>query len=520
MPALPRTTTLRRLALSALVLVLSGAGLGCATGGVEDADARVKDPGQGGPDAGQAQSPYGVELYLRGTFNDFGTDQPLRYEGQNRFTAELPLAAGAHEFKVADEGYSDDTTFALDPAQASALELDTPRGLQRAAGLDNNVLLFVPRTGTYRFELSAVDRAAPVLLVSLVAPAPYQPTLFVRGSFNGFDLSGPLRYLGQGRYAAELVLEAGDHQFKIADESFSDMTTFAVDAAAPATLAVGESTRLVPAPGAGNEVQITVAATGVYEFALTVDDPNAPSLLVSQRDLAPYAEALFVRGSFNDFDLSTPMRYQGGGRYLGEVLLDSGSYQFKLADEAFSDRQTFSVSAGGQVAIAIDAPTLLVPASAAGNETVLELSRPGVYGFELSASAPDAPVLTVRATEPAPYEVELYVRGSFNDFDAVDRMSYVNRGRYEVVLSLPAGAHGFKIADASFDNQLTFSVDSTRQTQVQPNIPTELELAPGEDNNTLFTIDTPSDYRFALTVGDDPTTPVLLITEELPVSTQ
>jgi hypothetical protein len=131
--------------------------------------------------------------------------------------------------------------------------------------LIGGILLFVPQTGAYRLALSATDRAAPVLLISLASPAPYRDTLYVRGSFNGFDTSAAMAYEGDLRYGATLALEAGTHRFKIADESFSDSTTFSLSATEAASLALDIPATLVIAPGTDNDTVLELTQEDVTE---------------------------------------------------------------------------------------------------------------------------------------------------------------------------------------------------------------------------------------------------------------
>lgn len=263
----------------------------CATGAdpMIDVDAGPKDPLPA--DAMPVTEPYDTELYVRGSFNDFGLSSPLTHQGSNQYTAVVSLGVGSHQFKIADERFTMDTTFAVAADRATAIELDVPTALVRSAGMDNGILLFVPQTGTYRFALSATDRAAPVLLISLASAAPYRDTLYVRASFNDFDTSAPLTYEGDLRYGATLALEAGTHRFKIADELFSDSTTFSLSASEAASLTLDLPATLTIALGTDNDTVLELTQAGSYRFELFVSDIAAPVLRVAPvaltRDGAP-----------------------------------------------------------------------------------------------------------------------------------------------------------------------------------------------------------------------------------------
>jgi pullulanase len=265
---------LPRVAMAALLAA-------CATAGPpgDEVDAGVKEPLP--PDATPAAEPFPTTIYLRGSFNDFDLSSPFTHDGNNQYSVVVSLAVGSHELKVADEAFSPDTTFAVAADRSAAIELDTPTTLVQTSSPDSNILFFVPQTGTYLFELSGTDRTAPVLLVSLESPAPFREELYLRGSFNDFDTSLPLPYAGRNRYTASFELPAGSHRFKIADEAFSDSTTFSVSATESLPLALDTPTTLVPAPGTENDTVIELTQSGTYLFDFIASNLEAPVLQVS-----------------------------------------------------------------------------------------------------------------------------------------------------------------------------------------------------------------------------------------------
>jgi pullulanase len=484
---------------------------GCATATGDGVDAGFPPPV---PDANLADAPYSAALYVRGTFNGFDTSSPLTYQGNNRYTAVVSLVAGAHELKIADAAYSLDTTFAVSADAPGAIVLGQPTALVLATGSGNDMQLSVPEPGTYRFEFSATDRTSPVLLIALVSRAPYQGALYVRGTFNDFDTSAPLPYQGSNRYLTSLGLEAGSYEFKIADESFSIDATFSVRADESAALLLDAPTPLVTAPGIGNNIIIEIAQTGTYRFELIASVIETPVLLVALEQPAPYAVPIYLRGTFNDFDTSVLLRYRGERRYVATIGLDSGTHGFKIADLDLTDGYTFSVDATQPAAIALDRPTPLVPAPGdAANETTLDIATTASFEFELTVTDPQAPVLRISRVAPAPYPVDLFVVGSFNQFEPVSRLRYQGENRYAVTLALPAGQHQLKIADAGFSEGTTFSVSASGEASIALDTPTVLERATGADNDTLLGISQAGDYRFVL-AADNPVAPVLRITRE------
>jgi pullulanase len=265
---------LPRVAMAALLAA-------CATADTpgDEVDAGVKEPLP--PDARPVSEPFPATIYLRGSFNDFDLSSPFTHEGSNRYTALVSLGVGSHELRVADAEFSADTTFAVAADRTAAIELDTPTALVQTSSPDSNILFFVPQTGAYLFELSATDRTSPVLLVSLDSAAPFREALYLRGSFNDFDTSMPLPYAGRNRYTASFELPAGSHRFKIADEGFSDSTTFSVSATEALPITLDTPTTLALAPGTENDTVLELTQSGTYLFDFIASNLEAPVLQVS-----------------------------------------------------------------------------------------------------------------------------------------------------------------------------------------------------------------------------------------------
>jgi hypothetical protein len=342
------------------------------------------------------QPPYAVDVFVRGSFNGFGLDDRLVFGGGVRYTARIPLEAGLHELKIADAAFADEFTFSVDAAGPTLIALGQPTPLERAAGVFNNTLLDVVQPGEYLFELVVADLAAPALTVTLDRPAPFAAAMFVRGSFNEFGVTNRMTYEGGTRYTARVALDQEVHTFKIADELFTDATTFSADAAGQVEIALGTPTPLEVAPGIDNETLLAITQPGVYLFDLDAADPAAPALTVTLDEAAPFAVNMFVRGSFNAFGVTDQLAFQGGARYTALIALDAGIvHEFKIADATFADEFTYSISQDGPVFIGTGIPTFLQRAGGTFNNTLLEVAFAGVYLFELLATDPAAPVLTI-----------------------------------------------------------------------------------------------------------------------------
>lgn len=101
------------------------------------------------------------ELYIRGAFNGWGTDNALVDKGKGIYEADILVSPGNHAFKVGSHDWSAewvaDADKSVTVAPGADYRLDTQPGPE--------AYLFVRRTGTYRFTVDASDPAAPRLRV-------------------------------------------------------------------------------------------------------------------------------------------------------------------------------------------------------------------------------------------------------------------------------------------------------------------------------------------------------------------
>lgn len=108
-----------------------------------------------------AQEGPARELYIRGAFNGWGTDNALAHKGKGVYEADILVSPGNHAFKVGSRDWADE--WVLDADKSVTVAPGTPYRLETRAGPED--YLFVRRTGTYRFTLDASDPAAPSLRV-------------------------------------------------------------------------------------------------------------------------------------------------------------------------------------------------------------------------------------------------------------------------------------------------------------------------------------------------------------------
>jgi energy-coupling factor transporter ATP-binding protein EcfA2 len=103
-------------------------------------------------------APLAHDIYVRGAFNGWGTDNLLAYKGNGTYQAEILLSPGNHAFKIGSKDWS--AEWVIDPSSSVAVKPGTPYGMDTHPGLED--YLFVRQTAVYRFTVDASKSAAPV----------------------------------------------------------------------------------------------------------------------------------------------------------------------------------------------------------------------------------------------------------------------------------------------------------------------------------------------------------------------
>jgi hypothetical protein len=101
------------------------------------------------------------ELFIRGAFNGWGTDNALVHQGKGVYQADILVSPGNHAFKVGSRDWS--AEWVVDPAKSVTVAPGTAYTLETEAGAED--YLFVRSTGTYRFTVDTTDPKAPRLRV-------------------------------------------------------------------------------------------------------------------------------------------------------------------------------------------------------------------------------------------------------------------------------------------------------------------------------------------------------------------
>jgi hypothetical protein len=145
----------------------------------------------------------------------------------------------------------------------------------------------------------------------------------------------------------------------------------------------------------------TVLATIlVLAFTTAVAVPVAP----------PFPDVIFVRGGFNGWGTTDAMTWDGVDRYEAVLTLDAGTWEFKIADDGWSNPD---FGATGDPNVVLGTPSDI--GTIYFNNFLLALTNPGEYLFTLFDLASDlqsGKVLVTRiASVPQPGAVMLMLIG-------------------------------------------------------------------------------------------------------------
>jgi hypothetical protein len=116
---------------------------------------------------GADNGPLPKDLYVRGAFNGWGTDNLMAYKGKGVYETEIVISPGYHAFKL---GFKDWTAeWVIDPNASVPVATGSDYTMSTRPGPED--YLFVKQTGAYRFSVDVSKPSAPVLRVVRAAAA-------------------------------------------------------------------------------------------------------------------------------------------------------------------------------------------------------------------------------------------------------------------------------------------------------------------------------------------------------------
>ena len=100
-------------------------------------------------------------VFIRGSLNDWSTDNPLIYEGDAIYSTSIDLEAGDYEFKVASEDWS-----TVDYGGAGDTPVVAIDELTLLEAVGANIALNITEQGTYSFKVIGPDRENVSILIN------------------------------------------------------------------------------------------------------------------------------------------------------------------------------------------------------------------------------------------------------------------------------------------------------------------------------------------------------------------
>ena len=479
--------------------------------------------------------PGEVTLYLRGGFNDWGNDADGNFalndavafhyaDGLYTTTLSLPANAEGYDFKIADESWAENSSFGGPQGGVDEREvpLDESRVLISGRTADDqdiegNMRLTLEEDTNLQFTVNATD---PEKLSLSITKVPLAVPLYVRGSMNNFGAdeegnfslaSGTriLRYQGNNIYSTQLPLtqseEGASYEFKIADPGNTAETNFG--AMSGEEMLVLNEAKILQSGEEATNIQYRAEVDETVTLSLDVTDMAAPVLTASK---VPYGTtAIYVRGGMNDwgndadgnFKLTAQdaFEYLGEGVYQSTLALDETTHFFKIADADWAT-VNFGDAPGEDGAVVLNEAKTLTSGSESAN-LALEITAAANYVFNLDASVPAAPELTIRNQE-AFVGTPVFIRGSINDWGTGNEMTYMGEGIYQTTITLGTSTaeepHVFKVASEDWA-AANYGGSPAEGADNNVVVNEDKMLTPGDDSANLpLVIETEGDYIFSL----------------------
>jgi predicted alpha/beta superfamily hydrolase len=193
-----------------------------------------------------------------------------------------------------------------------------------------------------------------------------------------------LNYLGSSIYMGEVSLTAGTHSLAL---SAGPMFGVAPDTAQDLVAADGRPIALRPG---GRAWTVTVPAQERYVVRLNASNRAVPVLAIAPKVSAFAEQAIYLRGSMNNWGVTNPMQRLDADHYAVDVAMKAGANELKVATEDF---QTINYgAAAGQKSMVFGSPKSLTQG---GSNVALSVDSDGTYTATLDISRPSEPALSI-----------------------------------------------------------------------------------------------------------------------------
>ena len=115
-----------------------------------------------------ASGPAGKDLYIRGAFNGWGTDNAMAWKGKGVYEADILISPGNHAFKVGSRDWTSE--WVIDQNASVRVTPGTDYAMDTSPGPED--FLFVKQTAPYRFSVDVSNPRSPKLRVTRLENPP------------------------------------------------------------------------------------------------------------------------------------------------------------------------------------------------------------------------------------------------------------------------------------------------------------------------------------------------------------
>lgn len=183
---------------------------------------------------------------------------------------------------------------------------------------------------------------------------------------------------------------------------------------------------------------------------------------------ASAATTYYLRGTFNNWDAKDEYKLadNGDGTYSITISLDAGSYKYKMAVQDWS----WSVP---------------------NQDASLTLTETSMVKFTMNPTA-----FTQSATIVTAPTADVFVRGTFNEWEASTAMASLGNNCFYQTVTLPAGTHEYKLAVEDWSWAVPSGDNSKITLSEESQVLFEVSTLTGAYNATVLTGDTKNLYSF------------------------
>ena len=195
-----------------------------------------------------------------------------------------------------------------------------------------------------------------------------------------------------------------------------------------------------------HNLTITVSTTANYRFRLDASDPNAPILIVTDLDAAPYGygttqSSIYIRGGFNEWGTASEAHYAGGDVYEAVIGIEAGRLRVQgglggLGNGQPGRRRIEHLDRSGSA---------LGELADGGGNLAISIAEADEYLFTVDALGGTPQRFGLLPFRPFG-ATEVFVRGGMNGWGTDNMVVFKGTARYATHIALEAGDYEFKVA--------------------------------------------------------------------------